>query len=93
MVAAEGGEELLGGPSGGSFEPSADGEGGEHDGEVGLDRLALVVIDRPGAQVGLGHAEALLDLPQLGVRPPGPRLQAVKATVAVSGEPSVDVLT
>ncbi len=34
---------------------------------VGLDRLALVVVDRPGAQVRLGHPEALLDLPQLVV--------------------------
>jgi hypothetical protein len=31
--------------------------------------------------------------PRIGMRPPGPRLQALKAIVAVSGEPSVEVLT
>jgi hypothetical protein len=28
---------------------SADGEGGYHDGEVGLDGVAFVVLDRPGS--------------------------------------------
>src|SRR5450830_1469388 len=36
-------------------------------GQVGLDRLALVVEHRPGAQVTLGHAEGLLDAPQVVV--------------------------
>jgi hypothetical protein len=34
---------------------------------VRLDRLALVVEDRPGGQVALGHPEGLLDLEQLVV--------------------------
>ena len=45
----------------------ADGEGRHHDGEVGFDRVAFVVVDRPGPEIGLGHPEALLDLPQLVV--------------------------
>jgi hypothetical protein len=44
-----------------------DGEGGEHDGEVGFDRFAFVVVDRSGLQVVLGHAEAFLDAPRLVV--------------------------
>ena len=35
--------------------------------EVGLDRVAFVVVDRPRTQIRLGHAEALLDLRQLVV--------------------------
>ena len=35
--------------------------------QVGLDGFAFVVVDRPGLQVVLGHAEALLDAPQLVV--------------------------
>ena len=46
---------------------AADGQGGEHDGQVGLDRVAGVVEHRPGAQVGLGHPEGLLDVPQVVV--------------------------
>jgi hypothetical protein len=38
---------------------------GEHDREVSLDGVALAVVDRAGLQVGLGHAEALLDVPEL----------------------------
>ena len=34
-----------------------DGEGGEHDGEVGLDRFAFAVEDRAGLEVSLGHPE------------------------------------
>ena len=45
----------------------ADGHRGDHDAQVGLDRLADVVIDRAGLQVVLGHPEALLDEPQLVV--------------------------
>ena len=44
------------------FDPAANGEGGEDDGEVCLDGVALAMVDRPGLQVVLGHAEALLDL-------------------------------
>jgi hypothetical protein len=67
VVAAQPGDELLDRPVGELLEPAGDGEGGEHDSEVGLDRVAFVVVDRPRAQIGLGHAEALLDLPQLVV--------------------------
>ena len=45
----------------------ADGHSGEHDRQVSFDRLPHVVIDRPGLQVVFGHAEALLDVPQLVV--------------------------
>jgi hypothetical protein len=51
-------------PSGGSVEPSGNGE---HDAEVGFDRVALGSEDRPRSYVGLRHAEAILDLPQLAV--------------------------
>jgi hypothetical protein len=34
---------------------------------MGVDRLALVVVDRPGLQVVLGHLEGLLDASQLVV--------------------------
>jgi hypothetical protein len=63
VVAAQAGDELLDRPVGAPLEPAGDGEGGEHDGEVGLDRVAFVVVDRPRAQIRLGDAEALLDLP------------------------------
>lgn len=46
-VAPEGLDQL---PDGG-FEPPGDGEGGEHDGEVGFDGVFLVVVDRAGGQV------------------------------------------
>ena len=36
-VAAHRGDELLGAPAGGLFQVAGHGEGGEHDGEVGLD--------------------------------------------------------
>lgn len=40
----------------------------EHDGQVGFDRFALVVEHRPPRpQVGFGHPEALLDVPQIVV--------------------------
>jgi hypothetical protein len=61
-VAAQGSDQLLDRPPGLSFKPAGDGQGGEHDCEVGLDRILLVVVDQPRAEVGLGHAEALLDL-------------------------------
>ena len=49
------------------LDPVADGHSGEHDRQVSFDRLPHVVIDRPGLQVVFGHAEALLDVPQLVV--------------------------
>src|SRR5215204_600584 len=48
-VAAQGLHEFLDRPAGLAFEPVADGEGGHHDCEVGLDGVALVVVDRPGS--------------------------------------------
>ena len=40
---------------------------GEHDREVGFDRLALAVVDPGGLQLTLGHAECLFDLELLVV--------------------------
>src|SRR3546814_20910463 len=40
------------------------GQGGEHDGQVRLDRVAGAVEHRAGAQVGLAHPEGLLDAPE-----------------------------
>jgi hypothetical protein len=45
----------------------ADGQGREHDHEVGFDGLPFVVVDGSGLWVVLGHAEAHLDAPQLVV--------------------------
>ena len=41
-VAAGGPDELPDGPAGLVLDPAADGQGGEHDGQVGFDRVALV---------------------------------------------------
>jgi len=49
VVAAEGADVFLDGPAGVLFDPVADGEGGEDDGEVGVDGFAGVVVDRTGA--------------------------------------------
>jgi hypothetical protein len=64
-VAAGGADEFLDGPAGAGLDEAGDGEGGEHDGQVGVDGLALAVVDGPGPQVVLGHPEAFLDSPQL----------------------------
>src|SRR5262245_7073605 len=37
------------------------GQGGEHDGQVRLDHVAGAGEQGPGGEVGLGHAERLLD--------------------------------
>ena len=37
------------------LDPAADGEGGEDDGQVGFDRDALAVLDRPALQVAKTH--------------------------------------
>ena len=66
-VAACGADEFLDAPTGLVLDPVADGQGGEHDAQVGLDGVAGVVVDRAGLQVVLGHPEALLDAPQLVV--------------------------
>lgn len=42
------------------LDPPADCQGGEHDGEVGFDRVPGPVVDRPDLQVAFGHPEALL---------------------------------
>jgi hypothetical protein len=46
-VAAQSLHEFFDAPSGLALEPSADREGGEHDGEVGFDGVAFVVVDGP----------------------------------------------
>src|SRR6185437_4987884 len=61
--------EFADGPAGAVFDPAADGEGGEDDGQVGFDGVAQVVVDGPGLQVVLGHAERFLDVPELVVAP------------------------
>jgi hypothetical protein len=63
-VAAGVADEFLDRPAGTVFDPAADGQGGERDGQVGFDGVALVVVDRPGLQVVFGHAKRLLDLEQ-----------------------------
>jgi hypothetical protein len=45
-VAAGGPDEFADGPAGGVLDPAADGQGGEDDGEVGFDGVALAVVDR-----------------------------------------------
>jgi len=49
-------DELLVGDAGGVLEVTADREGGEHDGQVRFDGIALIVKDGPGAQIGCGRA-------------------------------------
>ena len=66
-AAACGADEFSDAPTGLVFDPVADGQGGEHDRQVSLDGFAFVVVDRSGLQVVFGHAEALLDAPQLVV--------------------------
>ena len=56
-VAAGGLDEFPDRPAGLRLDPPADGEGGEDDGEVGLDGVALAVVDGPGLQVAFRHAE------------------------------------
>ena len=56
-IAAGGLDEFPDGPAGGLLDPAADGQGGEHDRQVRVDGFALVVVDRPGLQVVLGHPE------------------------------------
>ena len=50
-VAAGGLDEFPDNPAGSRFDPPGDGEGGEDDGQVGLDGVALAVVDAPGLQV------------------------------------------
>jgi hypothetical protein len=46
---------------------AGDGQGGEHDGQVRLDRVALAGEHGPGGQVGLAHPEGLLHVPEIVV--------------------------
>jgi hypothetical protein len=66
-VATQGADEFLDCLAGPALDPVGDGQGGEHDGEVGVDGFAFVVIDRPGSQVVFGHPVCVLDAPQLVV--------------------------
>src|SRR6185312_10223452 len=66
-VAAGSPDEFADGPAGPGFDEAADGEGGQDDGQVSLDGVALAVVDRPGLEVVLGHAERFFDLPELVV--------------------------
>jgi hypothetical protein len=66
-VAAGGLSEFADGPFGLVLDPAADCQCREDDGQVGLDRVAQVVIDGPGLQVVLGHPEALLDFEEPAV--------------------------
>jgi hypothetical protein len=67
-VAAGGADELADRSACPVFGRAADGQGGEPDREVGFDGVPLVVVDRPGLQVVLGHPQGLLDLEQPVVR-------------------------
>lgn len=44
-----------------------DGQGGDDDGRVGLDRVAGAVEHGAGAKVALGHPKCALDPPQIVV--------------------------
>lgn len=52
-VAAGGRDELLDGSAGRVLDSPTDGEGGEHDGQVRLDRLSGVVVDGRAARSDL----------------------------------------
>ena len=71
MVAERSGPELsdevADGQPGAVLDLAGHGQCGEHDRQVGLDRVAGAVEHRPGPQVGLGHPEGLLDVPQVVV--------------------------
>jgi len=66
-AAACGAYEFLDAPAGLVLDPVRYSHGCEHDVQVRLDGVANVVVDRSGLQVVFGHAEALLDAPQLVV--------------------------
>ena len=59
---AEAPHDLADAEAGGVLEVAGDGQGGEDDGQVGLDGLAGVVEHEPGAEVGLAHPERRLDV-------------------------------
>jgi hypothetical protein len=68
-IAAGGADEFLDGPAGAVLYEPGDGEGGEDDREVGLDRVPLAVVDRPGPQVVLSYPEAFFDVPEPVIAP------------------------
>jgi hypothetical protein len=47
-VVPRGADEPSDRPAGGALDVAGDGESGEDDGQVGLDRGEFVVVDRPG---------------------------------------------
>ena len=53
--------------AGRGLQVAGDGQGGEHEGQVGLDRVAVVVEHRPCPQVVLGHPEGAFDLVEVVV--------------------------
>jgi len=58
----EGADEFADADPGDLLQVSGDGQRGEHDREVCLDRVVLVMEHRPRAEVGLGHSEGSFDL-------------------------------
>ena len=67
-VLTEGTHEAFDGPAGGLFDVVADRQRSEHDRQVSIDRLFLVVVDRAGFQIVFGHSERVFDMPQLVIR-------------------------
>jgi hypothetical protein len=61
LVAAGCADALPDRPSGARFDPAADGQGGEHERQVGLDRVPQVMVDRPGLEIAFGPPERFLD--------------------------------
>ncbi|UGQ59719.1 hypothetical protein LSF60_09705 [Rhodococcus pyridinivorans] len=64
----EGADDLLDRYAGDVLQVSGNRQRGEHHGQVRLDGIPGPVEDRSGLEVGLGHPERLLDLPQVVVR-------------------------
>ena len=58
-------DDLGDGQAGAGLDGVGDGQGGEHDGQVRFDGVAHAVEHGPGIEVGLGHPERLLDVPQV----------------------------
>lgn len=66
---AQGPDASLDGDPDGVLEVSTDVEGGEYHGEVGLDRILDLVEHRAHLEVGLGHPEGRLDVPEIMICP------------------------
>ena len=71
MVAERSGRRVLQDPAdrlaGAVLDGAGDGERGEHDGQVCFDGVAGAGEHGPGGEVCFGHAERLLDVPQVVV--------------------------